>query len=182
MNTPTCRKESDRKYRETHRAQRRQYDRNRQQLPEVKARRNETARLRYERKVLASSKGKPLRSNLTKPARPAMLTRLILQEAERFCLEYGFSLECMLREAARTIRDSVELNGAVNPWYCTDYLHDSRTTESWWSSGIRCKAKRDARLREWQAEQEAARQRRIESGEELDLDALLASLKSQEVQ
>lgn len=40
MNTPTCRKESDRKYRETHRAQRRQYDRNRQQLPEVNTCRN----------------------------------------------------------------------------------------------------------------------------------------------
>lgn len=197
-NSPPSRKESDRKYRESHRA----YDRQRQQLPEVKARRNETARLRYERKVLASSKGKPLRSDFTRHACPAMLTRLILQEAKRFCLEWGFSLECkldsdVLKYAAETIRDNPfypvvvpqeEKNayalehGITNPWYGTDYLNDSLITQKGWSSRIRCKAKRDARLKEWRAEQEAARQRRIESGEELDLDALLASLKSQEVQ
>lgn len=116
-----------------------------------------------------------------------MLTRLILQEAERFCLEYGFSLECkldsdMLRHAAETIRNSPELGGAPNPWYGTDYLNKSLITSSSWASRIRCKAKRDAWCKEWRAEQEAARQRRIESGEELDYDALLASLKSQEVQ
>ena len=200
--SPPSRKESARKYRESHRAQRRAYDRQRQQLPEVKARRNETARLRYERKVLASSKGKPLRSDFTKPARPAMLTRLILQEAESFCLKYGFSLECkldsdVLEWAAETIRDNPfypvvvhaeemvayhDEHGITNPWYRTEYLHDSLITKSSWSSGIRCKAKRDVWRKELQAEQEAARQHRIESGEELDLDALLANLNSQEVQ
>ena len=131
-----------------------------------------------------------------------MLTRLILQEAESLCLKYGFSLECkldsaVLRMAAEAIRDNpfypvvvpeeegvayCNEHGITNPWYGTDYLHDSRITKKGWSSRIRCKAKRDAWRKEWQAEQEAARQRRIESGEELDLDALLANLKSQEVQ
>ena len=52
-NSPPSRKESDRKYRESHRAQRRAYDRQRQQLPEVKARRNETARIRRQKAAIA---------------------------------------------------------------------------------------------------------------------------------
>jgi len=200
-NSPPSRKESDRKYRESHRAQRRAYDRKRQQLAEVKARRNETARQRHELKVLAQAKGKSLRSNFTKAARPKMLTRLILQEAEWVCEFWGISQDQkwdtnVLRQAASHIRDFpfypirhfelgesinyVRKNGLThptNPWYCTDYLHESTITKKHWAYGFRARA----RAAQWRAKQEAQKQQRIESGEELDYDALLASLKAQEV-
>jgi len=93
-------------------------------------------------KTLAHAKGKPLRSNFTRAQRPQMLTRLLLQEAENFCLEWGFKVEQkfdtdVLLQAARTIRDSVDLNGEPNPWYCTDYLHESTITGNNWSYTIR---------------------------------------------
>lgn len=98
---------------------------------------------RYKRrKTLAHAKGKPLRSDLQRAQRPVMLTRLILQEAEKFCLKWGFEVERKLdtdviRQAARTIRDSVDLNGEPNPWYCTDYLHESLISGYRWAGQIR---------------------------------------------
>ena len=165
----TNRKEADRKYRESHRSQRRAYDRKRQQLPQVKARRNETARQRYEAKVLAHAKGKPLRSDkygfIGRAPRPKMLTELLLQEAENFCLEYDLKMEQkfdsgVLRLAARTIRDNpfypvvvsgeeetiayYNEHGITNPWYCTDYLNESLIKSHPWARNIRRRCRKEA--------------------------------------
>jgi len=87
-----------------------------------------------------------------------MLTLLLLQEAENFCLEWGFEVERkfdtdVLRQAARAIRENPfypvvvpqeemiayynEHGGITNPWYCTDYLHESTITHKCWASTIR---------------------------------------------
>jgi len=113
---------------------------------------------RYKAKVLANAKGKPLKNDFSKAARPKMLTELLLQEAENFCLEYGFDVEQkfdndVLRQAARAIRTNPfypvvvpeeeviayynEHGGITNPWYCTDYLHESTITSKNWGSNLR---------------------------------------------
>ena len=131
-----ARKEYYRKWREANR----EYDRKRREANrEVK---REYDRKRSEAKILAQAKGKPLQSNFNRAKRPLMLSRLIYQEAKNFCLEWGFEMERsldhdVLRQAARNIRDSAELNGEPNPWYCTDFLHESVVTSRNWPSSLR---------------------------------------------
>ena len=103
-------KETQRRYREKHRE-------------DIKRRDRE----RYEAKVLADAKGRPLKNNYRRRPRPAILSRLIIKVAEDFCRNYGFSLERkldadILRHAAETVLNSPELYGAANPWYGTDFL------------------------------------------------------------
>lgn len=118
-------REKNRKYREANREAVRGHDR------------------RYrENKILAQAKGKPLQSNFSRGQRPRMLTRLIHQEAKNFCLEWGFEVERsldndVLRQAARNIRDSAELNGEPNPWYGTDFLHESAIADRCWPGVFR---------------------------------------------
>lgn len=92
----------------------------------------------HEANVLKHAKGKPLRSDYLKAARPHILTRLLLKVAKDFCLEWNFPVEQMfdevvLRSAARTVRESPFLNGERNPWYGTDYLHESTVTSRVWA-------------------------------------------------
>lgn len=127
----------------------------------VRKRIEECTRKRREAKTLANAKGKPLRSDFSKAQRPKMLTKLILQEAEWVCEYWGVSQDQkwdtpVLRQAAAHIRDFpfyplrhfepgesiayAEANGLMhptNPWYGTDYLHDSTINDGNWASKIR---------------------------------------------
>lgn len=89
-----------------------------------------------EAKTLVDAKGKPLRSDFTRPQRPMLLTKMIIKVAEDFCRNYGFPLECkwdndVLVHAAQAIRNSPELNGAANPWYGTDFLCPGLVDNRW---------------------------------------------------
>ena len=144
-----ARREYERKYREANREHRRKYDRkwrevNKEAFRE-KARKwreaNKEVVKGYKRKYreaksLASAKGKPLRSNLLRASRPKMLTELLIKVAEDFCRNHGLPLECkldtdVLKHAAKTIRNSPELDGAANPWYGTDYLSPGVVNTGW---------------------------------------------------
>lgn len=108
-------------------------------------------------RILKDAKGKPLSPNFRRALRPSMLTELILQEAENFCLRWGLAVEQktdtdVLRRAARNIRENpffpvvvqeeeviayYNEHGITNPWYNTDYLHESRILGRSWSSNLR---------------------------------------------
>jgi len=150
-----ARREYSRKYHEANKEvkrerNRRYHEANREAIRERKVkhyeanREAETERSRKyrEAKMLASAKGKPLRPDFRRAQRPKLLTKLILKVAEDFCRNYGFSLECkwdtdVLRHAAKTIRNSPELDGAANPWYGTDYLCPAVVDSRAWASHIR---------------------------------------------
>jgi len=142
-NSPPSRKESDRKYRESHRAQRRAYDRQRQQLPEVKARRNETARIRRQKAAIAFHGMPGLSISMQPLPRPKALTDLIIQEAKKWPSIWGYNdkndyiCALTLKHAAEVIRDNpfypVEVSweerdayfnehGITNPWYQSSHL------------------------------------------------------------
>lgn len=101
----------------------------------------ESGRRCREANTLKHAKGKPLKSDYRKAARPVILTKLLLQTAKDFCLEWDFPVEQMfdedvLRSAARTVRESPFLNGERNPWYGTDYLHESTVTSRGWAYSL----------------------------------------------
>jgi hypothetical protein len=141
-------RESQRKYREANREA-------------VRKRNREIDRKRREVKALANAKGGPLRSSFLKAQRPKMLTMLILQEAEWVCEFWGISQDRkweneVLQQAASHVRDfpfypirhfepgeSLDyarkhgLTSPTNPWYHTDYLHDSTIFSKCWGANIR---------------------------------------------
>lgn len=137
-------KEKRRRYYEANREaigerRRRYYEANKEANKEARRKRDRRCR---EAKILAQAKGKPLQNNFHRAQRPRMLSRLIRQEAKNFCLEWGFEMERsvdndVLRQAARNIRDSAELSGEPNPWYGTDFLHESVITQESWPRGFR---------------------------------------------
>ena len=122
---------------------------------------NERKRKWREANTLTHAKGRPLRRDFSKTQRPKMLTKLILQEAEWVCEYWGISQDQkwdtpVLRQAAVHIRDFpfyplrhfepgesiayAEANGLTrptNPWYHTDYLHDSTINDVNWACRIR---------------------------------------------
>lgn len=91
-------------------------------------------------KILAHAKGKPLKSNLIRAQRPRLLTKLLLEMAEVVVKDWGFGDKWdthVLREAAARIRNSRYLAGKENPWYCTDYLHESLVGTNDWATRLR---------------------------------------------
>ena len=120
-----------------------------------------------EAETLKHAKGKPLNSDYSRAQRPVILTRLIISEAKRFCSEWGFTEEQafdsdVLRTAARSIRDNPfyptvvppeefelyvrenEITKPTNPWYNTDYLHESAITPVDWGYSLRVRWKSKA--------------------------------------
>jgi len=150
-----AKKRSDRRYYEANREARKEYDRkrraaNKEAKQEYNRRyyaANREARKEYQRnyntaKILDHAKGKPLTADLRRAHRPQLLTKLVIKVAEDFCRNHGFPLERkwdsdVLKHAAKTIRDSPELDGTVNPWYGTDYLHPAAIGKRGWAGKIK---------------------------------------------
>lgn len=138
--------ESERKYRESHREQRRAYDRMHGHRPEVKARKNENARIRRQKAAIACHGIAGLSLSMQALPRPKALTDLIIQESRSFCDEWGFHGKHdhldwdSLLIAAKNIRDNpfypevvpdgefqayIERHGLTkptNPWHNSRYL------------------------------------------------------------
>ncbi len=151
-------KESSRKYREANKEAER--ERNRKWREANKEAVRGRKRKYHEAETLKHAKGKRLRSNYSRAQRPVILTRLIITEAKRFCAEWGFTEEQafdsdVLITAARSVRDNPfyptvvppeefelyirenEITKPTNPWYNTDYLHESAITSVGWGYKLR---------------------------------------------
>lgn len=146
-------RKSNRKYREANREavleRKRKYrEANREAI-------RERFRKYREAKVLASAYGKPLKSNFSRAQRPKILQVEIVAEAKRLCREYGFPQEAYvdkdwLTAAARSIRDNPvypnvlpleQVTEITNPWYNSDYLHESALLHG--SRGLSARLKRN---------------------------------------
>lgn len=193
--SPPSRKESDRKYRESHRAQRRAYDRKRQQLPEVKARRNETARIRRQNAAIAFHGMPGLGMSMQHLPRPKTLTDLIIQEAKRWSSFWGdndkndYICALTLKHAAEEIRENPFYPVEV-PWEERDaYFNEHGITYPWYQSSHLSEFPKGSLSRKMgklalRLSRQAEAPERAELAKKWlkRLDQRLASLKSREVQ